>query len=305
MKRIVVDGATSMLGLAVINECISKKIEVLAIARKDSKRLDRLPVSEYVKVITCNQERIAELKTEYLEKYNVYYHFAWSNTLTEQRRDVELQEPNIKYTFDAIHLADRLGCSRFIGAGSQAEYGRISGVIGPETPANPEVAYGIAKYAAGKMAMILCESLGMECIWTRTFSVYGIGDNYTTLIMYTIDKLLKGEKPSFTKAEQQWDYLFSKDAGAAFRLIGEKGKNGKAYCIGSGKNRPLREYIHILRDTINPELELGIGELEYAPLQVMNLQVDICELKEDTGFEPNYSFEKGIMETIEWYKSRH
>lgn len=66
-------------------------------------------------------------------------------------------------------------------------------MIGPDTQVNPEVAYGIAKYAAGKMAFIECESLQMECIWTRTFSVYGINDNRTTMVMYAIDKLLKGE----------------------------------------------------------------------------------------------------------------
>ena len=57
-----------------------------------------------------------------------------------------------------------------------------------------------------------------------------------------------------------------------------------------------------MRDLINPALTLGIGELEYTPLQVMNLQADINELKEDTGYEQRYSFEEGIRETIEWYK---
>lgn len=302
MKSVVVDGATSMLGLALINECIEREIKVLAIARRESKRLARIPKSEYVEIVLCNQEEISELDTSGMDRYEVYYHFAWGNVRAEERRNAVLQEPNIRYTFDAVYLAKRLGCRRFVGAGSQAEYGRVSGVIEPNTPANPEVAYGIAKYAAGKMAMILCDSLGLECIWTRTFSVYGLGDNDTTLIMYTIGKLLKGERPIFTKAEQKWDYLYSKDAGKAFLMIGEKGKKGKIYCIGSGKSRPLSEYIYMLREAIDSKLPLGIGEIEYTPLQVMNLQADISDLKEDTGFEPLYSFEKGIRETIEWFK---
>lgn len=302
MEGVVVDGATSMLGLALINECIARGIKVLAIARKSSKRLERIPQAESVKVVLCDQEDFADLDTSGMGQHEVYYHFAWGNVLAKERIDVKLQEPNIGYTIDAVSLALKLGCRRFIGAGSQAEYGRVSGVLDSQTPVNPEVAYGIAKYAAGKMAMALCESIGMDCIWTRTFSVYGPGDNDTTLIMYTIGKLLKGEKPIFTKAEQKWDYLYSKDAGVAFRLIGEKGKNKKVYCIGSGCARPLDEYIHIIHDLINPDLPLGIGELEYAPLQVMNLQADISGLKEDTGFKPEYSFERGIRETIEWYK---
>lgn len=304
MKRIVLDGATSMLGLALIHECIEKEVEVIAIARKDSARLDVLPVSKYVRIIKANQNDLQDLQLENIGECDVYYHYAWSNTRSEERRNVFLQEPNIQYTLDAVKLAKRMGCKRFIGAGSQAEYGRVSGVIGSETPVNPEVAYGIAKYAAGKMAKILCNELEMECIWTRTFSVYGIGDNVTTLVMHAIDKLLKKEKPSFTKAEQQWDYLYSKDAGKAFFLIGECGKAGKTYCIGSGKSRPLKEYIISIRDEIDKELPVGIGELPYAPMQVMNLQVDISELQADTGFVPEYEFEQGIRETIDWYRKR-
>lgn len=304
MKQIVIDGATSMLGLALINECIANKIKVLAIARADSKRLDVIPCSPYVRVIKCNQEELRELEVEDAEPCDVYYHFAWANTLSDDRRNVFLQEPNIRYTLDAVLLAKRMGCSRFVGAGSQAEYGRVSGQIGPETLISPEVAYGVAKYAAGKMVGILCSELGMESIWTRIFSVYGIGDNVTTMVMYTIDKLLKGEKPSYTKAEQKWDYLYSKDAGRAFRLIGEKGRNGKTYCIGCGESRPLKEYIYMIRDAIDTSLPLGIGERPYAPMQVMNLLADITSLKEDTGFIPEYTFERGIRETIYWYKGQ-
>ena len=47
---------------------------------------------------------------------------------------------------------------------------------------------------------------------------------------------------------------------------------------------------------------LGIGQKEYAEKQVMYLCADISDLKRDTGFEPVYSFEQGIKETINWYK---
>ena len=85
----------------------------------------------------------------------------------------------------------------------------------------------------------------------------------------------------------------------------EKGVSGKTYCIGSCKIRKLREYITIMRDTIDEKLPLGIGEVPYAEKQVMHLCADITELKKDTGFEPRYSFESGIAETIEWVKKNY
>lgn len=66
----------------------------------------------------------------------------------------------------------------------------------------------------------------------------------------------------------------------------------------------MAEYVKVLRDSISTELPLGFGEIAYAPKQVMHLCADISDLTNDTGFIPQYSFEEGIKETIEWYKGR-
>lgn len=52
---------------------------------------------------------------------------------------------------------------------------------------------------------------------------------------------------------QRWDYLYSKDAGRAYYLIGEKGRNGAVYCVGSGQARPLKEYIEEMARLTNAE----------------------------------------------------
>lgn len=99
-----------------------------------------------------------------------------------------------------------------------------------------------------------------------------------------------------------WDYLYSKDAGKAFYLLGEKGINGKVYCIGGGEARPLKDYIEDIRNAVNPEAEIGFGEVAYGPHQVMYLCADIQDLVKDTGFAPDYKFSEGIAETVEWCK---
>ena len=69
-----------------------------------------------------------------------------------------------------------------------------------------------------------------------------------------------------------------------------------------GKTRTLREYIEAVRDIIDPSAQIGFGEIDYYPNQVMHLEGDITNLREDTGFEPEFSFEEGIRETIEAIK---
>ena len=97
-------------------------------------------------------------------------------------------------------------------------------------------------------------------------------------------------------------FCYSKDVAKAFYMIAEKGKADSVYCIASGDSRPLNTYINDIKNAINPDIKLDLGSIPYAEKQVMSLIADIKSLKEDTGFIPDYNFEKGIKETIKWYK---
>jgi nucleoside-diphosphate-sugar epimerase len=289
-----------MLGIAVINECVKNKINVTAVAHPGSVKINRLPVSEFVNVVECGLEETEKLASLLKGEYDAFYHFGWTDTDKNGRNDAIKQARNIDYTLQAVNVAAKMGCKIFLGAGSQAEYGRVTGSISPDTKAAPEVAYGAAKYAAGKLSAILCGKLGIKNVWTRIFSVYGPNDSPGTMIMYCIDRLLKNEKPALTKCGQMWDYLYCSDAARALLLAGEKGRDMAVYNIGGGTARPLKEYVEILRDSINPLLEVGIGSVEYAQNQVMSLCADISSLTHDTGFLPQVQFSSGIKETIKW-----
>ncbi len=305
MNRIVLTGPTGSIGIALINYCIENNTEVYAICRKHSKRIDRIPKHSLVHVLECNLEELAQMDTTGIPACHVFYHFGWGATIGEDRNNTSLQLKNIEYTLDAAALAERLGCQAFVGAGSQAEYGRFEGALNASVPAFPENGYGIAKLCAGQLSRLECNKRGIRHVWARILSVYGPCDSDKTMITATIGKLLKGELPALTRGEQKWDYLYSADAARALYLLGEKGKNNKIYCIGSGVVRPLAEYIRIMRDAINPKAELGFGQVPYGEGQVMYLCADITDLKEDTGFQPEISFEEGIRQTIAWMKTRN
>mgnify|MGYP000546119114 FL=1 len=292
-----------MIGTALINECIKKGIEVYAVLRASSGKKKRLPESEKLHMVDCSLEELETLPQKIMEKCDTFYHIAWGNTGENRNSSTELQSRNIAYTLAAVKAAYALGCRRFIGAGSQAEYGPMDvDKISPDSPVNPTTPYGAAKLASGQLARMLCKELGMECIWPRIFSVYGIYEKETTMVASGLRKMLAGEKTSFTPALQRWDYLFSADAGRAYYLIGEKGKDGAVYCVGSGKAAPLKDYIEIMAELTGVE-ETGIGARPYPAGTVMNLCADISSLTEDTGFVPEYTFREGIRETITWLKT--
>ena len=303
MKKAVITGPTGAVGMALI-QCLSDNgIDVVAVVRPGSARADRIKESEHVSVVYCDLKELDKLPSLIEGGADVFYHFAWDGTFGDSRNNMYLQNNNVKYALDAVDAAYELGCNTFIGAGSQAEYGRFEGQLNASVPAFPENGYGIAKLCAGQMTRIACQQKGIRHIWTRILSVYGPYDGDKTMVSSTIIKLMNSEKPSCTKGEQMWDYLYSRDAARAFMMLADGGVDGKVYCLGGGTARPLKDYINIIRDAVGNDVEIGFGDIPYSDKQVMHLCADINELTKDTGFTPIYTFEQGIEETVGWWRS--
>lgn len=294
MKRAILTGATGAVGSALIKELIKNNIEVLVLCRENSVRNCNIPIHPLVTKEYCDLSELNVVTNKTGKDWDVFFHFAWLGTTGTARNDMYLQNQNVRYALDAVTAAKRFGCHAFIGAGSQAEYGRVEGLLTPETPAFPEMGYGIGKLCAGQMTREYAHQLGMRHIWARILSVYGPNDGAQSMVMSTINKLKKGEVPQFTKGEQMWDYLYSGDAAEAFRLLGERGIDGKIYVLGSGTARPLAEYIKDIRNIVKPNAEIDLGAIPYSERQVMHLQADVDELHNDTGWTAHTTFTEGI-----------
>ncbi len=301
IKRIALTGATSSLGTAIVEECIKQNIEVLAIANPGSKNLGRINQSDNVKTREC---ALSEIKNFYDDlQCDVFIHLAWAATAGDlERNRLADQAKNVEYALDAVDLAERLKCSVFVGAGSQAEYGRTEMTLTEDLPANPETAYGIAKLSAGMLTRLACRQKGIRHIWPRILSAYGPKCQPQSVINYTLTELLAGRKPSLSGGEQIWDFIYTGDVARALLLLAENGVDGEVYVIGSGKSKPLKEFLFEARDIVDKEIELGLGEKPYGEKAVMHLSCDISKLERDTGFKAETSFEDGIKKTIEWLK---
>ncbi len=312
LKTVVITGATGTIGMALIRRCIERGIRAFILVNPESRRLGRIPDDPLITVIKCGLSDLADAdgaslgleRTDDGRFADAMIHLAWSGTIGDGRNNRALQEQNAAYAEDAVRLAKRLGCTVFVGAGSQAEYGRVSGVISADTPCAPENEYGRAKLSAGIATRKLCRELGIRHIWPRILSIYGPYDGEMTMIMSLISALLAGSVPALTKGEQMWDYLYADDAADAILLLAEKGVDGCIYPIGSGVARPLREYIEIIRDLIDPSLELGFGQVPYSDRQVMHLCADISALSSHTGFAPRVDFTEGASATIAFVRDR-
>lgn len=297
MKTYVISGATGTIGRPLVDALRARGERVIVLSNPGSTRTPAAWQEDSgIVCVPCGLEGYADPPAclTRLAPADAFIHLAWAKTTGAGRDDAEAQYRNIGYTLDAVRLAHTLGCSVFVGAGSQAEYGRVDRVLTPDRAVQPESGYGIAKFSAGRLSALLCRSLGIRHVWARILSVYGIYDAPGTLISYLISALAAGERPALSPCGQIWDYLYADDAAQALIAMAERGRDGGVYCLGSGRGAPLREYVESVRRIVAPDAVIDYGARPYYPHQPMLLQADLSALTADTGFVPTVEFAEGV-----------
>lgn len=92
----------------------------------------------------------------------MFFHFGWANTAASMRDNISIQNPNVMHACDVVEIAKRLGCHTFIGAGSQAEFGKHNETLCEKTLCTPETAYGIIKLSACYATELVCKQNGIK-----------------------------------------------------------------------------------------------------------------------------------------------
>lgn len=313
MKRVIITGATSMLGVALVNECSRLGVKVIAVVRPGTEKVARLPRNPMVTAIECDMSDYGSLheKIQCEETVDAFFHLAWTSSKKEDRQNKEKQQVNVSYIKSAMLAASRLGCRQFIGAGSQAEYGVMKDLVKENAICNPINEYGKSKYMAYVEGKEEAQRHKIAFTWVRIFSLYGIYDNEDTLIQQLMRSLKNMESIGLTTCSQIWDYLYAEDAAAAFYELANKMISG-LYCLGSGSPKPLREYVEtVAKEYIQSLREAGsecterdimrllnFGAVPMAKEQSTVVAPDITKLKEDINFLPKISFGEGIRKLV-------
>lgn len=287
--KIVMTGATGFLGQALCRELTENRHEVTAVVRPESAgKADRLAVN---KVTVLPMEELESLTGE----YDAFFHLAWNGSGGDYRNDYGMQAENLRYMEKALKAAKACGCRKFIGAGSQAEYGVVHGKAEEDkTVPAPFMMYGAAKLACLHMGRVLAEQLGITFVWPRIYSVYGPREEDPTLLGYVTRTLREGNVPELSACENMWDFMYITDFTRAMRLLAEHPEAEGVYHVAGGEPQKLRKYVETARDIIKPDTELGFGIKKTDVQRTFWLEPDISRLK-GLGFRCNVPFTEGII----------
>ena len=294
MKSIIITGATSFIGIHLINELLSKDIKIYAVVRPGTHKIGLLPRTAKVNLVIAGMDDYNKLRNYIKETCDCFVHLAWNGTRGADRMNSDLQAQNYEYAMDAINSSIHLGCRTFIGAGSQAEYGVYNYQISEETICHPNTEYGKQKLKFFEDASILSMHNDLHYKEPRFFSLYGPGDYEGTMVISTIKKMLRNDRCEFTESKQMWDYLYIADAvNGIIKLMDNDCADG-AYNFGYGSSRTLKSYIEDIYRITGSKSEMLFGVIPYPKTGMVSIQPCIDKMKRETGWIPKTAFDKGI-----------
>jgi len=217
----------------------------------------------------------------------------------------------------------KLNLYKLDSAGSSEEYGNINPelkksyhfnkrgclVLNERSPLNPQSVYATSKVAADFLTRNYHLAFGIPAIVTRMFNNYGPRQNPRFITGTIISQALKRDFIKLGDVSPKRDFCFVKDGARGHLYSTIFGKPGQVYCFGSGKAISILDWYKLIikigqkegfwgkKKLINQVKERGrLGKSE-----VEELRVDFGKLNKLSGWQPIYSWQEGIRETIKWY----
>ena len=287
MENVIVTGANGFIGKTLVNALLEKGYHVVAL---DIRFDDVLEDDERVTCVSVMNKEVATLADEIPhQEYRCFFHLAWAGTSGPARADYAVQLNNVKLACDYIKLCGEIGCKR--------EYLQSDDI----EPAGGYI-YGTGKLAAHLMGETVAKINGIEFIPVIITNIYGVGEKSARMIYTSINKLVHKEHCSFTAGYQTYDFIYITDAINSIIAVAEKGKAFNRYYIGSGEPKPLREFLLEMRDIVDPEAELGLGDIPFKGVDISYDQFDLKKVELDTGYRNEVPFAEGIRMTAEYVR---
>ena len=200
---------------------------------------------------------------------------------------------------------------RFLQISTDEVYGSLgeSGLFTEATPLAPNSPYSASKAGADLLVRAYFETYGLPTLNTRCSNNYGPYHFPEKLIPLMIHNIINRKPlPVYGDGLNVRDWLHVRDHAAAVETVLKQAVPGSVYNVGGNNEWRNIDIVNLVCDLLDGRLNRQAGEnrrlitfVKDRPGHDRRYAIDASKLKRDLGWEPSYTFERGIAETIDWY----
>ena len=192
---------------------------------------------------------------------------------------------------------------KFLQVSTDEVYGALgkTGMFVETMPLLPNSPYSASKASADLIVRSYHETFGMPINITRCSNNYGPYQFPEKLIPLMIHNCLNGKDlPVYGDGMQVRDWLHVSDHCSAIDTVLHEGKDGEVYNIGGNNEKANIEIVKLIIETLGKSEDL-IKHVKDRPGHDRRYAIDNTKITTQLGWEPAYTFDQGIKETIQWY----
>lgn len=314
MKRVLVTGADGFIGSHLTELLVEKGYQVKAFTYYNSFNtwgwLDTLPADKMREMeVFPGDIRDPNGVREAMKGIDGVFHLAALIAIPFSYHSPDSYvDTNIKGTLNVLQAARDLGTERIMITSTSEVYGTAQYVpIDEKHPYQGQSPYSATKIGADRLAESFYRSFNLPVSIVRPFNTYGPRQSARAVIPTIISQLLSGkEKIKLGSLTPTRDFNYVKDTAAGFVAIAESDKTiGEEINIATQKEISIGDLAHEIIRQINPNAQIVCDEQRLRPekSEVNRLLGANEKIKRLTNWEPQYTFEQGIGETIRWIRN--
>lgn len=251
-----------------------------------------------------DHELVRRLTTAVDMVYHLAAQIHVDRSIVEPRETFDV---NLNGTFNILEAARANDVKKVVHASSSEVYGGYEEIpISEKHPLNPYSPYGASKAAADRLCFSYFKTYGLKVVIIRSFNTYGPRQRsygYGGVIPIFVRRVTSGFPPIiYGDGQQTRDYIYIKDAIAAYKIIAEKDLPGKTVNVGTGREISINELATKVIDLCGMSGRLKPIHVAPRPGEVRRLCADISFARQ-LSFEPEYDIDTGLREYVEWCKT--
>lgn len=311
MRNLLVTGGAGFIGSNFVHYMLDKypsykivNLDLLTYAG-NIHNLDDIkdnPQHVFVQGNITNRELVSHLIDEF--KINTIVNFAAESHVDRSILHPEVfVETNVQGTLALLHVAKMKNVAKYLQVSTDEVYGTLGaeGFFTETSPLSPNSPYSASKASADMMVRAYYETYGLNVNITRCSNNYGPYQFPEKLIPLMTTNGMDGKQlPIYGDGKNIRDWLHVYDHCQAIDLVLHQGKKGEVYNVGGHNERTNNEIVHLIVE------KLGLGEeaIKYVADRLghdKRYAIDPTKIETELGWQPKYTFDTGIEETVDWY----